>query len=334
MAGDRQVVSPISKSWLDRTKTFVGRWLPFATRSRHRHILGFLQSRGYQAVDVLAWERTYRLRKNGRDYVFKRQGSNGLVAYRDVLPAIRGEFVRLAVPRFVESGCHRRFRTWIIAEWLPGRTFNDRCDDRDPSTSGGKTIPLDYVEPVVDLLADLRTIDARGFAASGLEMRSRSFLCPRLRRQLDESRARGLVSPRQERRLFELLEPFLDGVDSGTLRISNHDFNFRNFVELPGGRVAVVDWDAARISTYEIEHCVTYLWMLMWNHPEWAKAFLTRAAAILHLDRRVFRAALLINALNQAMRVWPERPELRDIMLATFANALDDAWFDTTCAFG
>lgn len=314
--------------WLDRVKTLVARWVPFVPLSDHWRIDLFVRKRGYRIADVLYWGRTYALEKDGKRCLFKRTGANGLLVHRDVLPRIRGDFCRLVIPPLIECGCDGRLGSWIITEWVPGRGFSDRWDELDPQTAGGKAIPLDYVDVLLELLDDLRGIDAARFAQTGIERRDRSFLEPRIRTQLDRGRARALLSGRDERRVMEILQPFLAGVDSGPLRLSNHDFYFRNFVELPAGRVALVDWDVARISTFETEHCVTYLWMLMWNHAAWASDFLNRARARFGLDRRRVRAALVVNALNQSMYVWVDRPELQPIPAAALRLALDDASFD------
>lgn len=313
--------------WLERVKTLVARWLPFATRSPHRHVQVFLRRQGYRIVEVLFWGRSYRVEKDGTDYLFKRTIANGLIFYRDVLPNIHGDFRRLALPEFVDGGRHKRLGHWVIGRWLEGRDFKDRWDEHHPKICGGKAIEPAYVDVVLELMEDLRRIDAAPFVPSGLQRRTRSFLSGRIQNQLDRARAGDLVSEHQQRRLLELLGPFLDRVDSGPLHLSNHDFNFHNFIELPAGKMAVIDWDVARISTFELEHCATYLWMLMWGHRAWADAFIRRAVARFDLDPGRVRGALLINTLNQAVQVWLERPELRRIALAALADALDDARF-------
>ena len=313
--------------WLDRLKTFAGRWVPFVPLSEQRAIEHFARRRGYAVAEVLCWGRTCRLHKEGKDYLFKRTGPNGLIAYRDVLPAVDGDFKRLVLPRFVDGGHQSGIGHWIISRWLEGRNFNDRWDEWKPEVCGGKGIALDYVDVLLDVLEDLRGVEASPFAAGGIERRTRSFLCSRIRGQLDRALQGSLLTAGQERRALDLLEPFLARVDSGRLRLSNHDFYFRNFLEMPRGRIGILDWDAARISTYEIEHCVTYLWMLMWNHSAWSAALLEGARSRFALDRHQVRAALLVNLLNQSMHVWPNRPELSRMLLATFLEALDDAGF-------
>lgn len=308
---------------LERMKTLVAQWVPFAPLSDHRRVQRFARKQGYRIADVLAWGRTYLVEKDGTPYLLKRCGDNGLLVQRDVLPRIGGNFRRLVIPRLVRCGCDRRLGSWILTEWLPGRGFQDRWDELDPQTCGGRAIGLEYVDVVLDVLEELRGTDAEAAARAGLECRNQAFLRPRITAQLDKALARGLLSHEQQRRALGLLEPFLQSVEEGPLRLSNHDFNFRNLVELPGGRIALVDWDAARVSTYETEHCVTYLGMLMWNHPQWVDALFDRARTRFGLDRRRMRAALLINALNQSMHVWPERPELFPIPLATFLRTLD-----------
>jgi aminoglycoside phosphotransferase (APT) family kinase protein len=153
-------------------------------------------------------------------------------------------------------------------------------------------------------------------------------LWERIRPQLDLALKLGQLSQAEVRRALDLLEPLLVKADCGKLYLSNDDFNFRNLIELPAGRVAVIDWDSSRVSSFEIEHCVTYLWMMMWNQTDWRKGLVSLARQRLPLDLERTRAVLLVNCLHQSMHVWRKRNDLHPIPLGTFRNVLEDAYFE------
>ena len=100
----------------ERMKTLVARWVPFAPLSDHRRVQRFACKQGYRIADVLAWGHTYQVEKDGKPFLWKRCGDNGLLVHRDVLPRIDGPFRRLVIPRLLRCGCDRRLGSWIVTE--------------------------------------------------------------------------------------------------------------------------------------------------------------------------------------------------------------------------
>ena len=311
--------------WLERVKTLLARRLPFLPVSWHRKALAWLDRHGYRPVEVLSWEKAYRVEKDGQQFVFKRLMPEGLAVWQEVLSKLRGPFGRLVIPEAVTFGQDKGIGCWVVRRWLDGKPM---CADwSELAATKAVGLPLDRVEKVVDLLEDLAAIDAAQFLTSGIPRRDRSFLQEQIRREVAQAEKRGLLSPTEIERIWRLVQPILACTDAGPWRLSNHDFYFRNFLEMPDGRVALLDWEVARISCFEIEHCASYLWMLLWNHPEWRGEFLGQTKQRLRIDREKFWAALIVNSLHQAMFVWQNQPVLQDKMLQILQTALDEERF-------
>lgn len=308
--------------WLDRGKTLLARWLPFLPVSWHRKGLAWLDRHGYRPVEVLSWAKAYRVEKEGQQFVFKRLTPHGLSVWQEVLSKLRGPFRRLVVPEATAFGQDKRIGVWMLRRWLDGRPM---CAEWSELLSPGEVrLPRDRVEMVVDLLEDLAAVDAAQFLRTDIQRRDRCFLQKQIGQEVAQAEQQGLLGPTEIERLWRLVQPIFACAETGPWRLSNHDFYFRNFLELPDGRVALLDWEVARISCFEIEHCVSYLWMLLWNHPEWRREFLHQATQRLKIDQDKFRAALVVNALHQAMFVWQDQPALQAQMIGVLRNALDD----------
>jgi hypothetical protein len=298
------------------------------------NLTDLIERHGYEFVeDLQRYDRgkVCRVRKGGSHFVIKRTDAAGAIVYRDLLPALSHiKFRRLAVPQFIESGEEKGVGHWVVTEWLDGRTFHDRWDERHPNTSGGRAIPLDTTTLVLDLVADLASINpASHDATAHLCRRTADEVTGTVERKLVAVRDDGQVhvTPAQETLARELIQPLIDSVNTGRVTLSNGDFYFRNFIELPAGRVAVVDWDSTRLSTFEVEHCVAYQWMLMWNNPPWQRAFLDEAKSRFELDRDRFRAVLLLDTLTQVVFWKGQDPYLMQIELDYFLNSLSDSYF-------
>ncbi|MCS7306728.1 MAG: aminoglycoside phosphotransferase family protein, partial [Thermoguttaceae bacterium] len=312
----------VMHGWWARCKTLLVRWLPFLPVSWHRKAMAWLSRQGYKPVEALSWGKAYRVEKGGRQFVFKRLTAQGLKIWQEILCKLQGAFRRLVIPEAVAFGEDKWLGCWVLRRWLEGQPM---CADWSELVEpGGVCLPMDRVEKVVDLLEDLARIDPSLFLTTHLPRRDQRFLQKQISQETAQAEQQGLLSLAEIGRIWYLVEPILSCAETGPWRLSNHDFYFRNFLELPDGRVALLDWEVARVSSFEIEHCTSYLWMLLWNHPQWRQEFLKQVKQRLGIDRQKFRAALLVNALHQAMFVWKNQPALQTKMIQLLRNALDD----------
>lgn len=282
---------------------------------------------GYEVAGSLKYGRLYKLCRGNEPFILKFVVPNGLIAHREVLPALTGPYQRMAVPHVAATGECSTLGCWIIADWHEGHEYSKQWDEQQPEVAGGRAIDADTIPLLLDVIEDLRSLNAERFINLGLERRTAAWLRNRIQNQLGRASAWELLSGAQEKHARTLFEAFLERVDHGTIQISNHDFQFRNLIRLSDDRIKVVDWDAARISTFETEHCIAYQWMLMWNRPEWQRQFLAEARQRLPLSPELFRGVLLVNTLNQGINVYGEFPDLRAILFSTFLNLLDDRYY-------
>jgi aminoglycoside phosphotransferase (APT) family kinase protein len=287
-------------------------------------IAGIAHQNGYRILKELQYRRVFLLERGTNRAILKCVNHNGLVAARDVLPAITHRFDRLVIPRVLAIGQANALGDWVILDWHEGREYAREWDPFTPALIGGRAIPLETVHQVIDLILDLRRIDATAFERTGIERRTKDWLEGRLHEQLNRALTSNQISTIQQQRCWDLLGGFLACVDSGELGLSNNDFQFRNFVELPNGRIKVIDWDVARLSTYETEHCIAYIWMHMWGNVEWRRAFLSAVRTRLSPCPACLRAAFIIVTLNHAIYAWGNIPALSTIHLNTFLKLLDD----------
>lgn len=284
--------------------------------------MAWLSRQGYRPVEALSWGKAYWVERGGEQFVFKRLTTYGLAIWQEVLSKIRRPFPRLVLPEAVAFGQDRWLGCWVLRRRLDGKPM---CGDwSEVFVPDAVPLPVDRVEKVVDLLEDLAAIDAAEFLAAHIQRRDRCFLETQIGREVTQAEKQALLTPGEIQRIWRLVEPIFACAEKGPWRLSNHDFYFRNFLELPDGRVALLDWEVARISCFEIEHCVSYLWMLLWNCPQWRQEFLHQAKQRLGIDREKFRAAWIVNSLHQGMFVWRNQPTLQAKMIEQIREALDD----------
>lgn len=323
---DRRSITPLLK--IRTPVKWIAEYLNLTVEARIRSIL---RRHAFDLVKPIRHHHVYLVESSGRLALFKRVDENGFVAHSMVLRAIQGRFKRLLLPQALAFDRTKSLGRWVILDWHDGRAFSEEWDPYDTRLEGGRAISLDTVPTVLDMIEDLRTIDPAAFSSSHLRRRTREWLASRIRGQLDRASRSGWLTARQVSRTAELLCPFLDTVDQGRLGLSNNDFQFRNFVFLADGRVKLIDWDAATISTFETEHCIAYQWMLMWNNEEWQRVFLASACDRLHVRPDRLRAACLIMTLNHSVLTWKDIPTLRHPLLIAFQSLLEDESWTNAC---
>ena len=238
---------------------------------------------------------------------------------------IEGSFRRLIIPEVVET------RLWgaglggfVIMSWEEGRNFNDRWDERKPETLGGKSIGLYTTDLIVELLSDLGRINA---TEVDLEESGFATMQEQLQFYSETAVNIGSITRHQAEESRRLFEP-ISGIRGLPARVSSGDFQLRNFIEVGLGRTAVVDWDDAVKSPYELENCVAYQWLLMWNNPEWQRLFLKKCQRQLGISKSCFRAMLALNTLRQSL-TWKDSDYLSRQQISYFVNLLKPAYFDS-----
>jgi hypothetical protein len=254
----------------------------------------------------------------------------GVAVHKTLLSNARGPFWRLVLPETLSCGQIPGMGSYILMDWVEGQSYEGHWSERLPETAGGRSIPFQSAEWVVDLIEDLGRIPCDALDTSELtilgppQIKHVTSVC------LSKAAEADLITARQAGRIREIFDEFTARCENRPLMLSNGDFQFRNFIAVDAARTALIDWDAARLSPFEREHCVAYQWLLMWNNPRWQARFLSEAKARLALDETLFRGALLLNTLKQAMLVWsrPTDADLRLRQMDFCLNVLDDRDFE------
>lgn len=263
---------------------------------------------------------------DGTKYFLKTVEENGLIAYRDVLPKLPQEtFRRLVLPQYRTSGIHEN-RHWVLIRYEEGENYHSKWNETHPGTAGGRAIGVEEVDRFLDLVEDISGIGIAGLTDIDLSQFTPESVLGQYERAAEAAIRLGLITDEHRDRGKSLLEEFTSSLNWGNLQLSNGDFQFRNFINRPDGKTVVIDWDGARFSPFELEHCIAYQWTLMWNNPRWQRELLRRARDRFSIDLQRFQAVMLFDSLHQAMVVWPNAETLRQVEIDYFINALDERY--------
>lgn len=292
-----------------------------------------IESCGYVFVDTIKQQpekHTYKISKGNRFYLIKfisKQNELFLKIYGDYLVGIQNEFKRLVIPRCVEDGVVNNGERYMVFEWIEGRDFCNRWSSQNKKTAGGRKIREYTVQVVLELISDLLKIDTSHMVENGSGVISPEIAVQDFSRTLEMSREEELITGELYGRAYEIKQLFEDALMHQPLMLSNGDFQFLNFIEVSPDRTALIDWDGARISCFEKEHCVALQWLLMWNNCKWQQDFLRRSIMELNLNKDIFRGVLLM----LICRLGPKTEfgsEFQDISSGYVGKVLDDNEFN------
>lgn len=243
---------------------------------------------------------------------------------RDLLPNLdQSQFERLVLPEYVDDGVFENLR-WVRIKFIPGEPLIYKWSELTykPEILGGKQVGPETAQYAIDVLRDLRSVEivdlpsyVRRFDfdrwVADFKLKSETLVDKGVMEQTTVDKALGLFASRSTRRY------------EGSM-FTNGDFYPRNFIVLPGGKIAVVDW-VGGVDPWEF--VAMYAWLLMWGNPEWQQAYIREIKKHFPVDIEEIRAGLLVKAFEQAYR-WKDTPEesigfARTQMLAYFRQCLD-----------
>jgi len=161
---------------------------------------------------------------------------------REVLPEINShEFDRLVLPELIDSGESEGLQ-WLLMHFIPGEPLVHGWSELTfkPEILGGKGIDDKVAEKSVDVLRDLRMVDITKLP---------DFVCRfSFSDWLDKFRERSSIIVEQgfleQDVIATAMQLFSDKKVEryvGSM-FTNGDFYARNFIMLPKGKIAVVDW--------------------------------------------------------------------------------------------
>ncbi len=303
--------------------------------SRH---LNLIRDLGYESgvfVRDSVNRRIYKVCKGGRYSALKiflaedeEKIPNDVLIHSDVLRGIPKSHRRLVIPSYEHHGFAPGLGHYVVTDWLDGRDFNDRWDEWKPDIAGGRSIQHDTINIFVELIEDLMGIPAEDLVAIGLSKRDPESTEELINECLGVAIDDGTLSSDQCKQATRIAQPLLEGFHEGRLMLSNADFQLRNFVEISPTQTGLVDWDTACASNFELENCVAYQWILMWNNPPWQRSLLREARARFEIERTKFRGILMVRALIQAMTTWRKSGDIRQHQIDYLIGTLDDEAFE------
>jgi aminoglycoside phosphotransferase (APT) family kinase protein len=224
---------------------------------------------GYEPVTAFKVKQnrwTYHVRQTRSDYVLKAWPSKRpndppypAISYR-VLQIARLKYKRLVLPEVVETGFERGIGHYIVMPLLTGEAYP--WSHEHPATAGGRALDIGSIIALLETLDDLSTVPSLDLIEAGLRVSKpkkapsscNGYLAPLLKE--------GLVSKSEAGCALNLVVSWAStrGFDSPAT-VSNGDFRFGNFLNVSEKRTAILDWDDARVSSFELERCVARLWV-------------------------------------------------------------------------
>jgi hypothetical protein len=298
--------------------------------------LGAIEALGYETVAALSVRpasQVYRVRRGDDDDIMKfwrrsdgRRLPNPVKNHR-LLPLMDGVYSRLVLPSYRSDGFDEKAGHYVVMGYIRGTEFRGRWHQYKPRIAGGRGLSHATIDLIVDLVRDLAAIPAEDLVDAGLKTVTREALRSLLEQQLVPlARDSLLDDPQVDRGRGLAMEWAQSLSEPGRLFVSNTDFRILNLIEVSADRTALIDWDAARASGFEREHCIAYQWVFLWNTPELQSALVHAARDRLDIDRETFRVLLLTRAAAQA-RIYDAKPDLRRLQAQQVVDVLDDSAF-------
>jgi hypothetical protein len=287
---------------------------------------------------------------SGKRFFIKHSNDTEEAMYVNVLPAIEKQklpFRVLQLPKLVtivrksfdQDGSLKQ-QGFIITKYVDGSRFNDRWDEINTLSCGGKGIKLDIATRVVALVTDLSLIDTsllNMFALSTFDFskwkkQNLPFLSEILtkRKLIDQKYINKVLSILSSRGLFE----------NSQMLLTNGDFYPRNLIELPNGKITIVDWEGRQDYDFVdqkenlvqrvvdqrttfvnfVENHIAFFCIHMWGNPDFQRKFIQGASRIFDFTAENLQAAILIKSLEQAL-IWPD--DLARIQIGISMKTLD-----------
>ncbi|WP_366494596.1 phosphotransferase [Thermogutta sp.] len=274
---------------------------------------------------------------NGKSlFVLKLTTQQGLFFLRDWLPHVQAHFEnQLVFPELVACGEFSREKNWALTTWIDGDSLASIFDDRDPdsSTWGGRGVTQHHLDIFFRALTALSTLSLGPNTLREPIVTDYVLSGPRLQQRIysyvHRLSSRGLLHLDQLHLILHWCEPLLVEPSDKQLLFTNGDFQFRNLVVLNDDRVGIIDWDTARFSHFEIEHCITYQTILLWANLAAQTALIHRSRNLFDWDDRIMHAYCVFNVLGR-MVSYSRNPQLCHHFGTLLANLLRGVSWEET----
>jgi hypothetical protein len=243
---------------------------------------------------------------------------------REVLPELNGsEFDRLVLPEFIGAGEFDSVK-WLLTQYIAGQPLVHKWSELTfkPNVLGGRGLKEEIAEYSIDILRDLRMVDIATLPDFVRRFTFTDWL-EKFNRRSEELIEMGLIErgvSDEAQRLFS--ERNVDRYVGSMF--TNGDFYPRNFILLPDGKVAVVDW-VGGVDPWEF--VAMHGWLMMWGNAQWQARYMQEIKNHFPVDEQEMQVGLLVKSFDMVWR-WKDEPEMnigfaRTQMLSYFRQSLD-----------
>jgi hypothetical protein len=241
-----------------------------------------------------------------------------------VLPIIdQTLFERLVLPEYVKDGTSDGVR-WMLMRYIKGKPLVHQWSEMtsDAERLGGRKIDPAVGAIAVDVLRDLRSVDIKDLPKFVRRFDFAAWLMTFSEKSADLVK-RGLLEQETVDAAEKLFSSKVVRRYEGSM-FTNGDFHPRNFIFLPEGKIAVVDWTGG-IDPWEF--AAMHAWLLMWGNPAWQQTYVGQLQRHFPVDINEMQIGLLVKSFDAVQR-WRSLPEdhvgaARTQMIAYFRQCTD-----------
>ncbi|HYK08636.1 MAG TPA: hypothetical protein VEW42_04025 [Candidatus Eisenbacteria bacterium] len=186
---------------------------------------------------------------SGEKFLMKESRGTEEQVYVDVFPVIERmnlQFGRLELPKHskvVTKTLNGKRRKIIFLNYYEGVRFNDTWNEGTPEGYGGRAIDISLADKVVEILEDFAKIDTTQLISFSLPTFNftnwKSLNFPHKAQSLTQH---GILTQSQVQKLQSVIDNTIAFQNSLTI-FTNGDFYPRNFIDLPTGKLLVIDWE-------------------------------------------------------------------------------------------
>ena len=206
--------------------------------------------------------------------------------YLEYLPLIKSSFNTLVLPEAV-AAFHFGESICLLLPYYEGEHFSHNTNN------------LKLADDLVEIVLDLSTIDVALIPKDKSAFNYNAFES-HFWNNFDKAHALGMVAVDDlEQIKAQCAEVLARGGKNQIMVVSNGDFNPRNVIRLPDGKLVLLDWNGSFV--YPLEHMLAYPWLLNWENPAWQKEYASKFEGKLPVDQARLKMHLMNAALFKAV---------------------------------
>ena len=278
-------------------------------------LYGILTEENLTPLDVVGGDKLICTNQQNERFVVKKASGLEETMYSEILPAIRIQnhaFETLQLPechKIIEKNSNNEKCSYLILKYYSGENFNLKWDESLPEGFGGRGVEIEMVEKSIKVLRDFTHIDIPRLSEFNLP--SFNFqkwlidIFPEITKELVEANVLTNNQVKRTKKIFDNPNCFKHSQPI----VTNGDFYPRNFIQLPNGKIVVLDWEIRTDQTYRnapinyLENHLAFLYVHMWGNNRFQRELLKAARDTFHLSDDNLQAAIILKSLEQA-KLW------------------------------